>query len=130
VPSYYVILEREIPGFDVYVNGHALSKESNRLERLAKQIGVRPLLSFFSVSQGELTSLLDGADPADLDITSEKEQWFSAEDGLKTVRALMDHLKKTQSTDEGQLINELREFERVLAAAHEQNIGWHLGIDY
>lgn len=130
MPSYYVILEREIPGFDVYVNGHALSKESNRLERLGKQIGVKPLLSFFSVSQGELTSLLDGADPADLDIKSEKEQWFSAEDGLNTVRALMDHLRKTQSTDKGQLINELREFERVLVAAHEQNIGWHLGIDY
>jgi len=130
VPSYYVILEREIPGFDVYVNGHALSNESNRIERLAKQIGVKPLLSFFSVSQGDLTSLLDGAPPADLDIQSEKEQWFHAEDGLKTVRALMDHLKKTQSTEEGQLINELREFERVLVAAHQQNIGWHLGIDY
>jgi len=130
VPSYYVILEREIPNFDAYVNGHGLSKDSDRLEQLAKGIGVKPLLSFFSVSQEELISLLNGAVSADLNIKSEKEQWFSAEDGLRTVRALMDSLQKTQSTAREKLVSELREFERVLIVAHEQDIGWHLGIDY
>ncbi len=130
MPSYYVILEREIPNFDAYVNGHGLSKDSDRLEQLAKGIGVKPLLSFFSVSQEELISLLNGAVSADLNIKSEKEQWFSAEDGLRTVRALMDSLQKTQSTAREKLVSELREFERVLIVAHEQDIGWHLGIDY
>jgi len=130
VPSYYVILEREIPNFDAYVNGHGLSKDSDRLEQLAKGIGVKPLLSFFSVSQEELISLLNGAVSADLNIKSEKEQWFSAEDGLRTVRALMDSLQKTQSTARERRVSELREFERVLIVAHEQDIGWHLGIDY
>lgn len=130
MPSYYVILEREIPNFDAYVNGHGLSKDSDRLEQLAKGIGVKPLLSFFSVSQEELISLLNGAVSADLNIKSEKEQWFSAEDGLRTVRALMDSLQKTQSTAREKLVSELREFERVLIVAHEQDIGGHLGIDY
>ncbi len=130
MPSYYVILEREIPNFDVYVSGHGLSRDSDRLEQLAKGIGVKPLLSFFSVSQEELISLLNGAVSADLNIKSEKEQWFSAEDGLRTVRALMDSLQKTQSTAREKLVSELREFERVLIVAHEQDIGWHLGIDY
>ncbi len=130
MPSYYVILEREIPNFDVHVNGHGLSKDRDRLKQLAKGIGVKPLLSFFSVSQEELISLLNGAVSADLNIKSEKEQWFSAEDGLRTVRALMDSLQKTQSTAREKLVSELREFERVLIVAHEQDIGWHLGIDY
>jgi hypothetical protein len=130
VTSYYVVLEREIPSFDVYVNGQRLSKASDRLEKLAKQIGVRPLLSFFSPSREELTSILDGVDPVDLRIKSQKEQWFSAEDGLRTVRALMDSLRKTQSTNGEQLVTELRDFERVLLTAHEQDIGWHLAIDY
>ncbi len=130
MPSYYVILEREIPNFDAYVNGHGLSKDSDRLEQLAKGIGVKPLLSFFSVSQEELILLLNSAVSADLNIKSEKEQWFSAEDGLRTVRALMDSLQKTQSTAREKLVSELREFERVLIVAHEQDIGWHLGIDY
>jgi hypothetical protein len=130
VPSYYVVLERRIPNFDVYVNGHGLSKNTDLLERLATQAGVKPLLSFFSVSQEELTSVLDDADPVNLNIESQKEQWFSAEDGLQTIHALMDSIQKTQSTAKDHLAGELLEFERVLTAAHEQNIRWHLGIDY
>jgi hypothetical protein len=130
MPSYYIILETEIPNFDVYVNGNWLSKEGENLERLAKRIGVKPLMSFFSVSQEEVASLLEDVDVTSLEVKTQEEQWFSAEDGLRTVRALMDSLQKTQSTAGEQLVAELQEFERVLVAAHEQNIGWHLGIDY
>ncbi len=46
MPAYYVVLEKEIPSFDVCVNGNALAKQSDFLERIAKQIGAKPLLSF------------------------------------------------------------------------------------
>lgn len=58
MPSYYIVLEKEIPNLDVYVNGNALSKESDALEGLAKRIGVTPLLSFFSASSEEITALV------------------------------------------------------------------------
>ena len=46
--SYYILLERTIPNFDIYVNGNMLAKESDTLERLAKKSGVTPLLSFLA----------------------------------------------------------------------------------
>jgi hypothetical protein len=132
MPSYYIVLERTIPNFDGYVNGNMLSKESDTLERLAKKSGVTPLLSFFSVDPEEVTSLVgdEGETIERLSGKAPKEQWFDAEDGLSTVRALVDSLQRMQSTAGERLVAELREFERVLVAAHEQGIGWHLGIDY
>jgi hypothetical protein len=59
MPSYYIVLERTIPNFDVYVNGNALAKESDTPERLAKKSGVTPLLSFFSFDPEEVTSLAE-----------------------------------------------------------------------
>jgi hypothetical protein len=132
MPSYYIVLERTIPNFDVYVNGNMLAKESDTLERLAKKSGVTPLLSFFSIDSEEVTSLVgdEGETIEKLGGKAPKEQWFSAEDGLRTVRALVDSSQRTQSTAGEGLIAELREFERVLVAAHGHGIGWHLGIDY
>jgi|SRR6267143_2666903 len=132
MPSYFIVLERTIPNFDVYVNGNMLAKESDTLERLAKKSGVTPLLSFFSIDPEEVTSLVgdDGETIEKLGGKVPKEQWFNAEDGLRTVRALVDSSQRTLSTGREGLVAELREFERVLVAAHGQGIGWHLGIDY
>ena len=91
-----------------------------------------PLLSFFSIDPEEVTSLVgdDGETIEKLGGKVPKEQWFNAEDGLRTVRALVDSSQRTLSTGREGLVAELREFERVLVAAHGQGIGWHLGIDY
>src|SRR6266478_4355401 len=95
MPSYYIVLEKTIPNFDVYVNGNMLAKESDALERLAKKIGVRPLLSFCSVSPEEVTSVAgdEGETIERLGGKAPREQWFNAEDGLTTVRKLMSHLE-------------------------------------
>src|SRR5260370_42007643 len=57
MPSYYIVLEKDIHNFDVYVNGNMLAKESDALERLAKKIVVTPLVCFFSIGTLELSSL-------------------------------------------------------------------------
>jgi len=92
MPFYYILLERTIPNFDVYVNGNKLAKESDTLERLAKKSGVTPLLSFFSIDPEEVISLVgdEGETIEKLGGKASKEQWFSAKDGLRTVRALVD----------------------------------------
>ena len=57
MPSFYIILERKIPDFDVYVNENLLAKESDDLERTTKRLGVKSLMSFFGISPRELTRL-------------------------------------------------------------------------
>src|SRR5260370_7294185 len=116
MPSYYIVLERTLTNFDVYVNGNMLAKESDTLERLAKKSGVTPLLSFFSIDPEEVTSLVgdEGETIERLGGKATKEQWFNAEEGLRTVRALVDSLQRTQSTPENRLVGDPRQFHRVL----------------
>jgi hypothetical protein len=131
MPSYYIVLEKKIPNFDVYVNGSALARDSDSLEKLARKIGVTSLLSFFSASPEEVNSLLEEGETVEsLGIKVPAKKWFSAKDGLNTVRNLINHLEKSQQPESKQAISNLKEFERVLEAANQSGVRWHLAIDY
>ena len=132
MPSYYIVLEQDIPNFDAYVNGNMLAKESDTLERLAKEGGAATLLSFFSTSPEELTSLVGDEEETvgSLGAKAPEEQWFNAEDGLHAVRKLMSHLQSTELQKRDQVLSNLKEFERVLEEASHRGIRWHLAIDY
>ena len=45
--SMYIVVEGEDPGFDIFVNGRALARHEDALEKLAVSLGVRPLIDFF-----------------------------------------------------------------------------------
>jgi len=38
--SLYIVVEGEDPGFDIFVNGHALARNEDALERLAESLRV------------------------------------------------------------------------------------------
>ena len=132
MPSLFIILEKKIPKLDVYVNGSQLSKENERLEVLAKRIGVAPLMSFFSVQPEELTGLAEdlGLDVKARGLTPPREKWFKAEEGLRTVRSLAESLANLSDETHTRLLSELGEFERVLISAQANDVRWHLGVDY
>jgi hypothetical protein len=131
MPSFYIVLERQIPKADLYVEGNFLSRNSEELDKLAKQLDIKPLLGFFSISTTELSSLLEThwAEFAKRN-PDHAEKWFTAEDGLNTVNALLESLAGSGLTDRDRIGAELREFARVLELAKANQIGWYLGIDY
>jgi hypothetical protein len=132
MPSFCIVLEKKIPNLNANVNGKLLSKKSGFLESVAREIGVTTLFSFFSVSHSEVNSFLDahGESVETMGITLPTERWFSAEEGLNTVRKLISHLEKLEPSESELTISNLKEFERVLEAANEGGVRWHLAIDY
>jgi hypothetical protein len=131
MPAYYIVLQRKILGVDATgLQGHALSKYNNKLEALAKQAGVKPLLSFFSATPEDVMGLLDDNGEGQEPIPLPEEQWFPAEEGLTTIAALLQSLAETPQPEGSRLTAELTEFQQVLQAARSQNICWHLAIDY
>lgn len=129
MPSLYIVLERELPGTDIYVNGNFLSKNKDTLEKVAKKLGVATLMSFFSASPDEIASLME------VDVDSVKgnpkyeEKWFAAEDGLRTVNSLLGTLSGSGIGDVDRVEADLREFTKVLELAKSNGIRWHLAID-
>lgn len=130
----YIVVEGEDPGFDIFVNGHALARNEDALEKLAIRLNVKPLLEFFSADENSMALLLEeGAGDPEWAKTLPPPQWFSPEDGLVTVRALFEHLNEFPTalgTETKQIISELTEYELVLTKTVERNLRWQLAVSW
>lgn len=132
--SLYIVVEGEDPGFDIFVNGHALARNEDALERLAEALGVSPLLQFFSADENSMCLLLEqGAGDPEWARNLPQPQWFDPRDGLVTVRALIDFLSSTPvslGSETPPVLSELREYERVLQKAAQHKLRWHLAVSW
>src|SRR5947208_3470498 len=123
--ALYIALEKKIQDVDTIIDGKMLSKAEKHLAKAAKRAGVRPLMEFFSVSADEAADLL-GDDVAGIDIPA--AQWFSAEEGLRTVDALL--AEADASTRLRAAKDDLLGCQRVLREAQKHGVRWHLAIDF
>jgi hypothetical protein len=130
----YIVVEGEDPGFDIFVNGHALARNEDALEKLALRLGVKPLLEFFSADENSMALLLEeGAGDPEWAKTLPPPQWFTPDDGLVTISTLLDYLKDAPAafgSETTPIINELEEYERVLQKTSLRNLRWQLAVSW
>ena len=127
--ALFIVAERELPGADLQVNGKALGRHT--LDRLARRLGVRPLMEFFSISPEEAASEYEG-DLGELPGNLPAEQWFPSEEGLATVRTMLAYLEVHPNEVPGAqaaLMDDLRQFETVLSLLAAAGVRWHLAVD-
>ncbi len=132
--SMYIVVEGEDPGFDIYVNGRALARQEAAIERLAHTLGVRPLLEFFSADENSMALLIEeGAGNPDLLHRLPPPQWFRPEEGLASVRGLIEALEQEPrrlGKESAAVLSELMEYERVLMKTAERKLRWHLAFSW
>jgi hypothetical protein len=130
--SLYIVVEGEDPGFDIFVNGHALARNEGVLERLAISLNVSPLHSFLCVDEESMATLVEnGRNQDDSRDSQPRVQWFDPLDGLLTVQILLSHLDYKPSSlgsETAAVFLELREYERVLRKTVERGLQWHLEL--
>ena len=122
--SLYIVAENLPDGLDIHVNGHSLSKSEEQLSQVAKRLEVRERMSFFSQDPDEASDFVED------DTMIPEEQWFTAAEGLATIQALIGHFTSPSSSAEIAVVDELREFERVLLSLKEVDSRWHLAVDF
>jgi hypothetical protein len=132
--SMYIVVEGDDPGYDIFVNGRALARHEDALERIALRLGVRPLIEFFSADENSMALLIEeGAGNPELMRRLPPPQWYAADDGLKTVRALVGVLRDDplQLGTEGPLVlAEIEEYARVLERTVKAGLRWHLAVSW
>ncbi|MGB7549666.1 MAG: hypothetical protein WBM14_18170 [Terracidiphilus sp.] len=132
--SLYIVVEGEDPGFDIFVNGHAVARNEDALERLAAALHVSPLLEFFSADENSMALLLEqGAGDPDWARNLPQPQWFEAAEGLVTIRALIDFVTSKPAAFGSEtlpVLFELREYERVLEKSQQRGLRWHLAASW
>jgi hypothetical protein len=96
--SMYIVVEGEDPGFNIFVNGRHLARYENAIEELSLSLGVRPLLEFFSADENSMLLLIEeGAGNPELLPRLPPPQWYAADDGLRTVAALICRTRRRPS---------------------------------
>jgi len=132
--SLYIVLEKETPGFDPHVDGYNLSQAESDLAEIAREIEVTPLMDFFSADPEEIEGFMEEENPSgeEQEKRMSDEAWFSADQGLETIRGLTDYIVAHMGRvrNDGPLLEELQEFERVLEEARTRGLRWHLAVDY
>ncbi len=132
--SMYIVVEGDDPGFDTFVNGRALARNEDALERLAIRLGVRPMIDFFSADENSMSLLIEeGAGNPDLLSKLPPPQWFEGREGLASVSAMLVALTEdpSQLGSEGEFIREeLAEYETVLRKTAARNLRWHLAVSW
>lgn len=123
--AFFIVLERKIDGLNTEMDGKALSSANDSLEALARNFGVRPLLEFFSVSPEVSRDFIGGEGIDSSEFELPPLEHHSAEEGLKTIRALMAY----DGDRKEQVIEDLRRCETILLGAQRHGVGWHLEID-
>ena len=130
----YIVVEGEDPGYNIFVNGRALARHEDALEKLALRIGSRPLIEFFSADENSLALLIEeGAGNQELLRKLPPPQWYSATEGLSAVEALVAELERDpqQLGSEGRsVLNELQEYREVLAKTATRGFRWHLAVSW
>jgi hypothetical protein len=130
----YIVVEGEDPGYDIFVNGRALARHEDQVEKLALALGVRPLIEFFSADENSMSLLIEeGAGNAELIKRLPPPQWYFGAEGLATVDALVATLREEPfklGSEGPQVLAELEEYQRVLAKAEERGLRWHLAVSW
>lgn len=123
--ALYIVLEKNIPGLDTMIDGKMLNKLEEDLAEAAERRGVRPLMEFFSTDADEASDLL-GEDIEGIEIPP--AQWFSADDGLKTVDALLAEVAAPSELSAAR--EDLLGCQRVLRDAQKNGVRWRFALDF
>jgi hypothetical protein len=132
--SMYIVVEGEDPGYNIYVNGRMLARHESAVERLALELGVKPLLEFFSADENSMALLIEeGGGNPEIIKKLPPPQWYVPGDGLRTVEALVRSLEEDpqQLGSEGrEVLAELLEYQAVLRKTVERGLRWHLAVSW
>jgi hypothetical protein len=132
--SMYIVVEGEDPGYNIFVNGRALARHEDALEKIAITLGVKPLIEFFSADENSMALLVEeGAGNPELLKKLPPPQWYPGLDGLQTVEALqaeLEHAPSQLGTEGEQVLEELHEFAVVLRKTTERGNRWHLAVSW
>ena len=130
----YIVVEGEDPGYDIFVNGRLLARYEGAIEKLALELGVRPLLEFFSADETSMALLIEeGGGNPELLAKLPPPQWYRPEDGMQTLEAIIQSLGSDpqQLGSEGpEVLSELREYYVVLKKTADRGLRWHLAVSW
>ena len=133
--AFFIVIDRDNPGFDTMVNGKFLSRDAKQLEKIAKSLGLRPLENYVSYSPEDALALIEdmGTDPDEIDgLELPEQKWYEPEEGLEWVNKVIAYVRGNPSSvknAEG-VLADLDEYRTVFEHASSIKARWNLQVDF
>lgn len=133
--AFFIILDRDDPGFETMVNGKFLAQDAKRLQKVAQVLGIRSLEEYVSYSRADTQAMMEelGATPTDIESAETSEQaWYNPQEGLDWIEKVIAHLGAEPSSvknAEG-VMADLQEYRCVLEQAQKIGARWALQLDF
>ncbi|HEX8523667.1 MAG TPA: hypothetical protein VF669_15535 [Tepidisphaeraceae bacterium] len=129
--AFVITLEKELPeALAAYAKakaGKALAREADRLDTAARTKHVPAITAMLSESQAALIKQLteEGFDPTKMRLPP--EVWYTATEGLQTVRALAEHVSANLNNfkQPNPILRDLKASEALLVAAEGAGVRFH-----
>ncbi len=133
--AFFIVLDREDPGFDTFVNGKFLSQDSKKLDMVARSLGLRPLGEYISYSPEEAREMMEelGTDPDEIEGMEVPEKtWYDPQEGLDWIQKVCAHLEVNPSAVQNAegVLADLEEYRSVLEQAKASGAKWCLQVDF
>jgi hypothetical protein len=127
--AYYIILDNDDPGFDVFVNGKALAHSFEEIDAVCTQERLGKLDQFIGQSAEDFGDLL--SEEMELPEGESGEAiWFDPDEGIAFFDALTAKIRANPAMRlRGDLLEELDEYRRILVQAKAIGAKWCLAVD-
>ncbi|MBN1980850.1 MAG: hypothetical protein JW795_04925 [Chitinivibrionales bacterium] len=123
--AYYIVLNKDQPGFDVFVNGKYVGSNADRINQISKNLSLKPLDEY--VSQ-DLSEFGDESE----DIENEEIKWFEPSEGIGWAKRLSEFIKKDKKsvTNVDGVISDLNEYIAIFEMTESIGAKWHFELDF
>ena len=133
--SVWIRLKQPIGDVDpLQTDGKLLAKAMDILDRASRELHVRPLSDFYSVSKKAAMAEVEGAELSEeeWDAIEDDHVWWPPAEGLASVQALLkwvsENPKKVHRPDD--VTADLVGFRSVLEAAVRENTEFNVAVDW
>lgn len=111
--AHYIVLQRSVDDFDIYVNGKAIGQTIGQLDQLCDGLRIKPVSAFVQGDQYDT------------------ETWYAPDDGLGTFNTLLTFLQENPRKVKGSknIEKDLIEYREVLEYAKKTNNWFRIQID-
>jgi hypothetical protein len=133
--AFFIVLDREDPGFDTTVNGKFLSQDAKRLGKVAELLGIRSLEEYVSYSPEEARAMMEemGTDPDEIEgLELPEQKWYDPQEGLDWVSQVCQHIQANPSHVKNAkgVLEDLEQYRGVLEQAKAVGARWNLQVDF
>ena len=118
--AYFIVLDKDDPEFDAFVDGKILTKRLRQVNKIARKLGL---------NQFEDYAFQDLSEFGGPDL---EPQWFDAEEGVTWASSLLTYIQENPKSvrDAEDVGQDLEDYIRVFREAATRNYRWHLELDF